>query len=241
MKFFNKLSAPELDMDAANTILEQVFEAADTDPNTIPLDVLAANGLYRRKRHILQNILFVGAIVLVLLLAFLYVLSIPSSFTVQNQMAEDEFNPVYTIDVDSFMLVNQVNVTIDGHNLPIYEEDSHVYTVEPSLNGQMEVTVTLLNGKSTTQYVDVTNVDKENPVALGCEREGSLIYLYLSDELSGIDYDSIRTATLTGEAVTPASVDPAAGCVTFSHLEETVNVYVSDFAGNELQLILSIS
>lgn len=241
MKLFNKSSKPQLDIDAASRILAQALKAAEAEPNTISLDELIANGLYRRKRHIFQKFIFAGVIALVLALAFLYVISIPSSFTIQNQMAEDDFNPVYKINADSPMLVDRVNVVIDGHSIPVYEIDSHVYSVEPSLNGQMEVTVTLANKNSSTQYVDVTNVDKENPIAVGCSKEGDLVFLYLSDNLSGIDYENIKAATLTGETVEPASVDPSSGCVTFSGLTETVNVYVSDLAGNQLQLILSIS
>lgn len=241
MKLFNKPSKPQLDIDTASRILAQALESVDAEPNTISLDELIANGLYRKKRHIFQKVILAGVIALVLVLAFLYVISIPSSFTIQNQMAEGDFNPVYRIIADSPMLVDRVNVAIDGHSIPVYEIESHVYSVEPSLNGQMEVTVTLANKNSSTQHVDVTNVDKENPVAIGCSKEGDLVFLYLSDNLSGIDYDNIKAATLTGETVEPASVDPSSGCVTFSNLTETVNVYVSDLAGNQLQLILSIS
>ena len=68
-----------------------------------------------------------------------------------------------------------------------------------------------------------------------------MVYLYLSDGLSGIDYDSLQAVSLTGEPVTPVSVEPQSGCVTFSNLEATINVYVSDLAGNRLQLILSLT
>ncbi len=105
----------------------------------------------------------------------------------------------------------------------------------------MEVAVTLINGQNAVESVDVTAVDRDSPVAVDCRREGSFVYLYLSDELSGIDYDSLQAVSLTGEAVTPVSVEPQTGCVTFSNLEATVNVYVSDLAGNRLQLILSLT
>ena len=48
MKQFNKISKHNLNMEDANRILEQAFKAAQAEPNTIPLDVLAANGLFQK-------------------------------------------------------------------------------------------------------------------------------------------------------------------------------------------------
>lgn len=100
--------------------------------------------------------------------------------------------------------------------------------------------MTLTNGQSAKQYVNVTNVDLDSPTAAGCQKEGSLIYLYLSDDLSGIDYDSLQAVTLTGNTVTPVSVDPLTGCIVFSDPEETMNIYICDLAGNRLHLIVSL-
>ena len=145
MKQFNKISKYNLNMEEnnndkkANRILEQAFKAAQAEPNTIPLDVLAANGLFQKKRHTVRNIFIVTAITIFLLLAVLYVSRIPSSFTIKNKAEEDEYNPVYQVNVDSFMLVDRVSVSIDGRHIPVYETESHVYSVEPPVNGQMEM------------------------------------------------------------------------------------------------------
>ncbi len=85
MKQFNKISKYNLNMEDANRILEQAFKAAQAEPNTIPLDVLAANGLFQKKRHTVRNIFIVTAITIFLLLAVLYVSRIPSSFTIKNK------------------------------------------------------------------------------------------------------------------------------------------------------------
>lgn len=241
MKPFHKSSTPQLDMETAGRILEQAFKAAGEQPNSIPLDELIANCLYHRKKRIFQKAVFAIVIAFLFLVGFLFAISIPASFTVQNQMAEGEFNPVYNIIIDSFMPVKRVNAVLNGRPVPLYETDSHIYVAEPSSNGQMEISVTLINGRNAIKYVDVAGVDRISPSAVGCRQEGSLIYLYLSDEFSGIDYDSLQAVALTGEAVTPVSVEPQNGCVTFSNLKETINVYVSDLAGNKLQLILSLT
>lgn len=242
MKRFRKSSVPQLDIETAARILEQAFVANQMELNTIPLEVLASYSNYRKERFTLQRTVLVIIMVLFMLLPLLFV---PSSFTIEKQVSKHsagdaDFNPVYRLEVDSFMLVERVNAAIDGHNVPVYETDSHVYSIEPSLNGRMEVTVTLANRQFQTQYVDVTTVDREVPVAISCTRRGDLIYLYLSDENSGIDYAKIQAMTLTGEELLPVEVDEENGLLVFPDFKDSLNVYVPDLAGNQLHLILSM-
>lgn len=240
MKLFHKSSTQQLNIEDADRILAEALKTAGAKPSNISLEELIANGLYRRRKRIFRRIIFAGTIVFLLLAVYLYVLSIPVSFTVQSRSADSKFNPVYTIDIDSFIPVRRVTASLEGHPVPLYETEPHIYTAEPSCNGRMEVSVTLANGQNAKQYVNVTNVDLDSPTAAGCQKEGSLIYLYLFDDLSGIDYDSLQAVTLTGNTVTPVSVDPLTGCIVFSNPEETMNIYVCDLAGNRLHLIVSL-
>lgn len=238
MRPLKKSSVPQLDFETASKILEQAFEANQMETNTIPLEVLASYSNYRRERFTLQRTVLVIIMVLFLLLPLLFV---PSSFTIsENETLGQNYNPIYRLEVDSFMLVERVNASIDGYNIPVYEMDAHVYSIEPSRNGQMEVTVTLVNRQTKTQSVEVTAVDREVPVATSCSKEGNLIYLYLSDSGSGVDFSAIDAIDLNGQEVEPVSIDEASGCIVFSDESETLNVYVPDLAGNRLQLILSI-
>lgn len=238
MSLFKRSSAPQLDLETASRILEQTFEANHMEKSTIPLEVLASYSSYRKERFSLQRTMLVIIMVLFLMLPLLF---IPSSFTIERDESSGRtFNPIYRLEVDSPMLVERINATIDGYNVPLYEVDSHVYFVEPSRNGEMTVTVTLANKQSRTEHIEVTDVDREIPVALSCVKEGELVYLYLSDNHSGIDFQTLEAYDLKGNKVAPVSVDPEKGCVTFPVKADTLNVYVTDLAGNKLQLILSI-
>lgn len=238
MKIFHKSSTPQLDFETANRILKQTFEANQMEDNSIPLEVLASYSSYRRDRFTLQRTILMIIMVLFLLLPLLFV---PSSFTVEedNKLARN-YNPVYKLNVNSLIPVDRVNASIDGRNIPVYEVDAHVYSIEPSRNGKMEVTVTLVNRQQSTQYVDVSTVDRELPIATSCTKKGDFLYLYLSDNESGIDFQSIKASDLTGQEVVPTSIEEAIGCVVFPVVDDTLNVYVSDLAGNQLQLLLSI-
>lgn len=238
MNLFHKSSVPQLSFEEASKILERAFEANEMENNTIPLEVLASYSNYRKERFTLQRTILMIIMTLFIMLPLLF---IPASFHVEEDKAiERDFNPVYRLAVDSKMLVERVNATIDGYNIPVYEMDSHVYSIEPSRNGEMEVTVTLLNRQTMTQYVDVTGVDREVPTVVSSKKEGDELFLQFSDAGSGIDFSNIEALDLDGNKIEEMTVDEETGRVTLPVVSSTINVYVTDRAGNKLQLILTI-
>ena len=72
MMRFKKSTEPQLDLDDASKILENIFAANQVEPNTIPLDVLTAYSNYRKERFSLQRTVLVVVMVLFLLLPFLF-------------------------------------------------------------------------------------------------------------------------------------------------------------------------
>lgn len=238
MKLIHKSSAPQLSLEEASRILEQAFKANEMENNTIPLEVLASYSNYRKERFTLQRTILVIIMTLFILLPLLF---IPVAFHVdEDETLARNYNPVYRLEVDSFMLVERVNATIDGYNIPVYEVDSHVYSIEPSRNGQMAVTVTLTNRQTMTQYVDVTEVDREVPTVVSCSKVGDELHLYLSDAGSGVDYSKIEAYGLDGKEIKPVEIDEETGFVILPAASDTINVYVADLAENKLQLILTI-
>lgn len=237
MRLFKKNDIPQLDNETANKILENTFEANQQNPNTVPLDVLTAYSNYRRERFTLQRTVLVVMMTFFMLLPFLF---IPPSFTVTSQSEGYLSNPIYGMKVDSFMLVARITASIDGHNIPVYEVDSHMYSIEPTVNGEMEVTVTLINRQTLTKTFTVNNVDSNSPIVMDSRMENGIIYLYVTDGESGVDYDGIHSVTLGGQPVEPVSVNPDEGLITFERQEESLNVFIPDLAGNELHLILTL-
>lgn len=233
---FKKNNTPQLDMEEASKILSRTFEAAGMEPNTTPLDILASYSNYRKERFTTQRTILVIIMTLFLLLPLLFV---PSQFTLSLQTPSQRLNPIYRLQVDTFMLVQRITATIDGHSIPVVEVDSHVYSVEPTRNGQMDVTVTLINNQTLTHSVDVSGVDLEVPVVTASGMENGNVYLYLSDTGSGVDYESITASDPNGNDVPISSYDAASGRITFDHPQESLNVFIPDKAKNTLHLILS--
>lgn len=237
MTLFLKNKQPQLDIEEASKILENIFSASQVEPNTVPLDILTAYSNYRRERFSLQRTILVIIMVLFLLLPFLF---IAPFFSIELKSPKDALNPSYQITLDTFMPVQRVTADIDGHNIPVYETASHIYSIEPSMNGHMTVSVTLINHQTISHSVDVDTVDVEAPLVVSNSVDQDNIYLYLSDTGSGIDYTGIKAIDLSGQEFSPVSYDPVSNCVAFAYPQESLNVYIPDHAGNTLQLILTV-
>lgn len=234
---FKKAADPQLDMDDANKILEKTFEANNMAPNTVSLDVLTSYSNYRRERFAMQRSVLVFMMILFLLLPFLF---IAPYFSIDAEVGDNGMNPAYKIRVDTFMPVERVVASIDGHNIPVYEVDTHIYSIEPSMNGKMEITVTLVNRQTITKSVNVENVDLDIPVVISNNVDEKYLYLRVSDSGSGINYEKIRGVSLSGTEVTPVSYDEATGQIIFAYPNESLNIYIPDNADNTLQLILTV-
>lgn len=238
MELFTKnTEKPQLDIETASKILENIFIENQVEPNSVPLEVLTAYSNYRRERFTIQRTILVIIVVLFLMLPFCFV---PASFSVTGETAGDVANPTYSLRVETKIPVNRITAMINGRNVPVYEVGSHIYSIEPTENGVMEVTVTLMNNQQKTQFIEVSNVDVDAPLVVSNDVDTEYVYLYLSDSGSGINYEGIKASSLDGKVMKPAYYDETTGCVAFEYPSESLNVYIPDNADNTLQLILTV-
>ncbi len=229
---------PKLDADTAAVMLENIFEACDREPNTIPLSVLMSYSNYRRERFILQKVLLVLVFLLFCLVPFLFV---PPSFSVNNTNIGTQKDPLYEVTVTSSLVpVKRVTATLGGTYIPIYETANHVYQVSPEANGELVITVTLANNQVNSQSILVEDVDVAAPTLLSNVQEGDTISLYVEDTDSGIDYDNVYAVKSDGETVKPVSIDEEAGRIDFAYPEYPMNIYIPDRADNVLHLVLTL-
>ena len=181
--------------------------------------------------------ILVLVMVLFLLLPFLF---IAPFFSISLKPDSAVNNPVYSVEVDTFMPVERITAAIEGRNIPVYEVASHVYSIEPTVNGKMEVAVTLVNRQTIVRHIDVMNVDLDTPDVLSNSFDEKHFYLRVSDSGSGVNFEKIRAVSLRGEETAPLSCDEASGQIVFAYPEETLNVYIPDNADNTLQLVLTV-
>jgi hypothetical protein len=229
---------PQLDDDTAAVILENIFEACDQQPNSIPLSVLMSYSNYRRERFILQKVLLLLVFLLFCQVPFFFV---PPSFSVSNSNIGTQKDPIYEITVNTSLIpVKRVTAAMGGHNVPIYETADHVYQIQPDANGELVVTVTLSNNQENSMTILVEDVDIKAPELLATSQEGDIISLFVADEDSGIDYEDVYAVNSDGVTVEPVAYDEETGQIDFAYPEYPMNIYIPDQADNVLHLVLTL-
>lgn len=235
--FRKKTEEPQLNMESASRILENVFIKSQAEPNSVPLEVLTSYSNYRRERFSTQRTILVIIMVLFLILPFCF---IPASFSIYSEADAHTANPTFSLQVETKMPVRRITAVINGRNVPVYEVGAHVYSIEPTENGLMTVTVTLMNNQQETKSIEVTGVDIEAPLVVSNGIDSDYVYLYLSDSGSGINYEGIKAVSSDGTVFKPAFYNEDSGCVAFSYPSESLNVFIPDYAENSLHLILTV-
>lgn len=237
-RYFRRSAGSSLDPQTAEELLRDVFALCGREPNQTPIEILSSYRDYRQERYTLQKHILAFLLLLFLLLPLLFV---PPSFSLDLSTASEPGRPVYVIAVDTFLPVTRVTAAIDGHDVFVYETGHHRYAVEPIQNGTMTVTVTLANGQYAVHDISVEGADFEAPRLISSHQKSGHLYLYFTDEGSGICYDRIYATDEDGEHVEPLSCDPENGCVEFLRPGSTMHICIPDQAGNQLQLVITIT
>lgn len=228
---------PELSREIAHKILQNVLEANNLEANKIPLEVLASYSNYRRERFTLQRV-----IVAIILVAFMLMplLFIAPSCTVEQGEDVGRGRPAFNVRVDTSLPIRRVTATIEGVNMPVYEMGENLYSVQPTLNGEMVIKVTLFNDQSCVMTQRVKTVDIAAPVLVSDGYADGKLNLYVEDEGLGIDYESIHALNANGELIRPVFISEEEGLVSFAYPDDTINIYIADKVGNTLQLAVML-
>lgn len=234
---FKKDNIPVLDEKTAGQMLQNIFDACEVEPNSVPLSVLTSYSNYRRERFLLQRLLL-GIIMLCFCLVPLLFITPDMQLNLQDSGVKGK--PSYVLAVNSLIPISRITATVDGRYVPVYEIGNKTYSVEPVSNGTMIVTVTLKNHQFSSESFNVTGVDTSSPVVLSDRLAGGQVYLYMSDLDSGIDYEGISATDIDGKEVLPVFYDESQNYVVFDYPEKSLNIYIPDKVGNTLHLILTV-
>lgn len=227
----------KLSDDAAGKLLANVFDACGQEPNTIPLPKLASYSEYRREKYSFQKILLAVVLVIFCLLPLCF---IAPQFDIVQTSPMDAKTPTYEVRVKSHIVpVSLVAADIDGHPQSVYESGERIFTIEPKTNGIMTIKVQLSNKQYGVKSISVTGADNKSPVLIKDEKIGDRLYLYIEDDVSGIDWEGIYGETMDGNMIDPISYSESGGYVVFEFPSESINIYIPDFKENILQLVLT--
>ena len=234
----SKQKIPQLSEDTAKKLLENVFDACEVQPNTVPLSALESYSEYRRERYSFQKILLIVILIIFLALPFCFILP---RFSVTKISPDDAMFPQYEVKVLGSFPIKFVSANIGGDNIMVYESDERTYKIQPTVNGEMKIHVHFINHQYNEQTIEISGIDNNPPKLVSDARDGEYIHFCLTDDVLGIDFDSIYAETNSGARFYPESYDKSTGEVVVKISGESFNIYIPDFKNNVLQLVVTIN
>jgi len=235
MKFPFRRTKTELPLNTAEQMLANVFETCESDPNTVPLETLVSYSNYRKERYAIQRTVIILMLVLFTLLPLLF---IAASVRVEKTGLDSSANPLYTVSVSTQIPIRQVQARMDGRNIPIYEIAPGEYQLQPRTNGEMNISVLLVNRQYTSVDIAIDGVDTQPPELLSSEAKADHIILYVSDSDSSVDYVGVTITDPYGNVTGPVGYDADAGYIILPYPSETLEISIPDIRGNALQVVL---
>ena len=222
-----------LEVSIAEHMLANVFSTCHKASHTVPLETLMAYSNYRRERYLTQRAVIGLMMALFLLLPVLF---ITARLSVSTVNVEAGGNPEYGVSIEASVPVLKITAEVDGKKVVATRTDDDEFVLMPSTNGEMTVTVTLVNRQETTMVVNVTEVDMVNPVLVSTAYDSNNVYLFVEDAQSGINWNGI---TVNGESE-GYTYNQYTGCVIIPYPDGFTNVRVPDNNGNILDINLKI-
>mgnify|MGYP003605903218 CR=1 FL=1 len=236
MSIFSPKKDEALNADVAGQMLQNIFDECEVEPNTVPLDDLQSYSNYRKDRFFMQKVILVIIMLLFLALPLMF---FGPKIDVIEQTSQAP-TPTYSLDVSSLLPITSVKATVNGQNVPVYEKDKRVYSVEPEVSGEMTITVTCVNNQYVSTKVNVSTIDREVPQVVNDKVKDGLVYIYLKDAGSGIDYKSITARDMNQNSVELVKYDADEGWIAFDYPVKSINISIPDKSENILQLALTI-
>lgn len=227
--------SPLTPVEAAD-ILDKVFESCDTEANTVPMEALSAYAVYRKERFSLQRGILAIAILVFMMLPMLFLIP---GYSVSVEENGERGLPVYTVNVKSVLPVGKVLASLKNHNLPVYEAGAREFTIEPTRNGKLSITIELVNRQRTSGEYDVVNVDSQGPQLVDNKTTDDYFIIRVEDAGIGVDYREVYAISKSGTVYYPVTSDAEEGIV-FEYPEEAWDIYIPDHIGNTLHLAISL-
>lgn len=227
---------PKLSTTEAEAILQEVFLECYADTNSIPIEQMEQYSNYRTERLSLQRVLSIALFIAFILLPIFF---IPPRFNVSESEAGDRGLPVYTVTVYSRLPIKSVTAIMENYSLPVCQREKNVFTVEPTANGSITVTVTLFSGQWNSRTFNINVLDETAPKYIGSSLDGEVLYIYVKDDESKIDYDKAYLEDEKGQITKQLSFNEEVGYFEITSIPESGILHVFDKYENELTVSIA--
>lgn len=226
---FDNSDIPALDSKTANQLLNNVFNACDMEPSTIPVEVLEDWGNYKKTTFGFGRTIAYFCTLILILLPLLF---IKPTIIAERTKVDSAQSATYNVRVKTLLPIREVTADLDGHPVALTKKDTHTYTAEVTSNGVLTIHVEGMNAQSSIRSYKVSSLDTEKPKLLDSYSRHGVVYLEVEDTYSGVNYEEIS-------GLTPKSYNEKTGMISFAIPKKPTTVTIPDRAGNELELLLS--
>lgn len=235
----DKHNSIELDTASAKRMLENIFKACDVTPNAIPFEQLETRHDYVSVNFRVYKFI---SLIIIFLLLLIPIFFIPTNVEMSSSGDNTATNS-FSFKVSSLIPVKKFQAKLNGLFLPVTNNDNKEYVINVEDNGELHVSITLVNGRSANYKYSISSVkkDEDNPVITDKSLNNNELTLFVNDELSGVNFSGAYAVNLDGTNVAPLSFNEAAGTIVFPYKHETLNIFIPDKNGNVLQAIVSTS
>lgn len=234
---FHNQKNMQLDPKAASQMLSNIFDACDFEQNSVPLEVLTSYSNYRKERYLAQKFILVTVMILFFLLPILFA---APNFSLTQKEGEIPGSPYVELVTTHLIPTDKIEASMGGTKMPVYETANGTYQVIPTKNGQLDVTLTLINKQYLTNSIQVSNVDTESPILISDEIENGQLVIYFEENSGLLDYENIHAQTADKTVIKPIAYNESNLSVTFEYPTKPLNIFVSDMSNNTLQIAVSL-
>lgn len=158
-----------------------------------------------------------------------------------DPVTKDYRTATVSINVKSLLPLKNISANVEGQEIPLTKEGSG-YTAAVTSNGNLAISAKSINGMQKITYIPVNILDDVPP-----EVNSDSVYLQngilefdVVDNQSGVDFDSIYGIDSDGDNVKPTAIDKESGHITFSLKAASVEVHISDLAGNDRSVTFTL-
>lgn len=227
-------------VEKSGELLEHVLRDLGYEPNTVPLDTLVG---YHKERFVSRAPFYIVlAILLIVLLIIIFFMFKPSIELTKDEANSTPHQVVYFARTESVLPITHVISHFNNDVIEISHLEGDLYSVTVEENGNLDVTCRALNRRTATDSVEITEIDKIDPVVEDYYLAGDTFVIMVSDEGYGVDYGSFELVNNSDlKKYEVISYDEGSGKVVLPYTHEPMSLSFSDLAGNTITFAVTPS
>lgn len=198
--------------------------------NTISIETLYKYGKVRNRLYA-NRLLFAAAIAAFAVISAINF--IPPSISLSLDGTGKNF--LCHVEINTLSSITAVTAEIGGTPMRVTMEADGTYTIHPSANGTMNISVRNLLGKVTTASAEIHDVDTEPPVLVSAVAENNVLTVTATDNRH-VNWKNTYVILKDGSREYAENINTHDSSADFPNYDQIVSVSINDDTGNTLKV-----